>query len=684
MRVKTKGFLTSAAIIALMALVVLLAVFTDKPTAASAATTPKYAVAFNYTYKYTEGSGGGVTNSGYSGNDVYSSSFNSGYRERTTISGVYLYGSETSGTATMENGGYIKSDTVTVEVTTSGAKMNVSILDSSGKSLGSGKNKASASGLSDGTYSVSMSYSNVWTINSRAGASCAFNGSFTFSIDGQSPTIVGASTSTTGKYTNNSFTVTASDNSSGLKAFYMKAPNNSTYYAVGTSTTVNRGSTNGRYAFYAEDNAGNKSGYYYVNFDDTPPTLSCIGASFGSNTNKGFTVKAEDNSGNVTLYRKIDDGSWTASGSSYTVADTAEDATYYFYATDNSYGNRTSEVCVTLGAEISGEFVKSDTDNTVYFTWDRPSWTATLDGEEYSKGTWIREEGEHTIKLSSKTKSAVFPYTIDHCYLESVEKPTCTHEGYLQYECIQCGYNYTNYSIEETGHYYVASTTVATCTSGGYTIYTCTRCGDSYTDNYTNPLGHNYESAYYPATCTDYGKTVFTCQVCGSGYYETDGTYPTGHNYNNEVITAPTCTADGLRRSTCENCGHTFDTKITANGHSYNITESVTANGKTTRTYTCTVCGHSYKQELGDQYAEVTNYVEYLFEHYQQYMWWVLLASAGVWSIVIGVMIAIAHKNEDKEKARKMLINYVIGLVVIAVIVVACPFLIRGIAALVT
>lgn len=65
-------------------------------------------------------------------------------------------------------------------------------------------------------------------------------------------------------------------------------------------------------------------------------------------------------------------------------------------------------------------------------------------------------------------------------------------------------------------------------------------------------------------------------------------------------------------------------------------------------------------------------------------MWWVLLASAGVWSIVIGVMIAIAHKNEDKEKARKMLINYVIGLVVIAVIVVACPFLVRGIAALVT
>ncbi len=65
-------------------------------------------------------------------------------------------------------------------------------------------------------------------------------------------------------------------------------------------------------------------------------------------------------------------------------------------------------------------------------------------------------------------------------------------------------------------------------------------------------------------------------------------------------------------------------------------------------------------------------------------MWWVLLASAGIWSIVIGVMIAIAHKNEDKEKAKKMLVNYVIGLVVIAIIVVACPFLIRGISVLIT
>ena len=49
----------------------------------------------------------------------------------------------------------------------------------------------------------------------------------------------------------------------------------------------------------------------------------------------------------------------------------------------------------------------------------------------------------------------------------------------------------------------------------------------------------------------------------------------------------------------------------------------------------------------------------------------------------MGVFFAIAQKNEDKEKARKMLKNYVVGLVVIAVILVACPYLVKGIAALI-
>ena len=47
-------------------------------------------------------------------------------------------------------------------------------------------------------------------------------------------------------------------------------------------------------------------------------------------------------------------------------------------------------------------------------------------------------------------------------------------------------------------------------------------------------------------------------------------------------------------------------------------------------------------------------------------------------------MMILARKNDDKEKAKRMLVNYLIGLVVIFGILVAAPYLVRGIAALVT
>lgn len=49
----------------------------------------------------------------------------------------------------------------------------------------------------------------------------------------------------------------------------------------------------------------------------------------------------------------------------------------------------------------------------------------------------------------------------------------------------------------------------------------------------------------------------------------------------------------------------------------------------------------------------------------------------------MGIAIIIAKKNEEKEKAKKMLVNYCIGMVVIFVILIAAPLLVRGIAALI-
>ena len=188
MKAKTKGFLTGAVFVLLMALIVLLSVFTESPTTASAATTPRYAVAFNYSASYTYGSGGGVSQYPSSGTGTYSASFTYGANRSNYTLSVMMFGSSTSGTGSFVSGGFIDSTEVTVEITSS-IKMTVTIKDSSGKSVGSGSKKASASGLSGGTYSVTISGSGGGPINSRAGWAYSFSGSFTFQIDKGAPTI---------------------------------------------------------------------------------------------------------------------------------------------------------------------------------------------------------------------------------------------------------------------------------------------------------------------------------------------------------------------------------------------------------------------------------------------------------------------------------------------------------------
>ena len=63
-------------------------------------------------------------------------------------------------------------------------------------------------------------------------------------------------------------------------------------------------------------------------------------------------------------------------------------------------------------------------------------------------------------------------------------------------------------------------------------------------------------------------------------------------------------------------------------------------------------------------------------------MVYVFLATSGVWSVAMGVAIIMAQKNEE-AKAKKMLINYAIGMVAVFVILVAAPFLVKAIATLI-
>ena len=271
---------------------------------------------------------------------------------------------------------------------------------------------------------------------------------------------------------------------------------------------------------------------------------------------------------------------------------------------------------------------------------------------------------------------------LGHDYKTELVEPTCLEQGYSTHICSRCKVGYNDTFVSPLGHDYEETEVAPTCTEEGYRGKKCRRCEDAIKTEILKAVGHKFTDSYFIATCEEEGYTLHTCLSCGNEYKD-NIIAATGHDYETEVVRTPHCETEGERKFHCRKCEKEYYSDIPATGHNYELTGTEEVNGENIRTYVCTNCGAITTQNMGEQYEQVSSYIGYLFSQYQPYMWWVLLATAGVWSIVMGVFFAIAQKNEDKEKARKMLKNYVVGLVVIAVILVACPYLVKGIAALI-
>ena len=531
------------------------------------------------------------------------------------------------------------------------------------------------------------------------------------------------------------FSVSATDAMSGIAAMEYRTPSSSDWEPYVEGTMIESTAEAGEYLFRATDQAGNCV--------TSSITLQSSDPCAAGHTYVSHKVDPTCTTGGYTVYTCSGcNDSYTADvtqalGHNYRATTTSGSCTSGGYTTytctrcgDRYTGNSTA----ATGHSFSARIVNSTCTSTGY-----TMYTCTKCGYNYTGNATaaLGHSYEVVIEESTCTESGVTTYKCTRCgishtdnqsqatghsYVASIVEATCTERGYTIYTCTKCGdsyrdnetaamgHNYVTENVSATctehgdtvytctrcgiqyngsqteplGHAYVTETVAATCEEGGYTEHTCSRCGSTYMDSVTQPVGHNFMVVTKEPTCEAFGMTVYTCQVCGHEQSEESGDYPTGHNYSNSIVKTATCMQDGERRFVCDKCGDIYTEIIVAPGHSYAITDTTSENGNTTRVYTCTACGASYTQELGDQYEEVTSYVEDLFELYRPYMVWVFLATAAIWSIVMGVFFAIAHKNEDKEKARKMIVNYFVGLVVIFVILVACPFLIRGIAALVT
>lgn len=472
----------------------------------------------------------------------------------------------------------------------------------------------------------------------------------------------------------------AKDETSGIKRIYVRTPNSTSFVGYDNET---RFTEEGTYYFRCIDNAGNNSVTKFVTLDNTVPLIECRGANFYETTNQPFQIIASD-SNEVNLYYKgpsmsefeiVESNTYDFNQDTYCL-----DGRYYFYAEDSS-GLRTETYWIEVALPVPKvEIIRSDADNRVKVTWEGEG-TALLNGEPYQKDTWIMEEGNYTILLYSQFRSVEYSFLIDHFYVQTNSNFSCTEGGYITYTCVHCKDSYQSDYQQPMGHSYDETIFLPTCTEDGYSIFHCKNCHDEYQLEGSKATGHHLEQITLSATCTESGGVYQKCKDCDYQYF-IEEIYPSGHVYSSEIEKEPDCTHEGMRHYTCEKCEHHYTTVIPPTNHEYQITDIQKDKDTTIRIYTCTHCGDTFEQNIGNSYEKVTNFVDYLFIQYSPYMIWVFLSTSGVWSIGMGVAIIIANKNEEKEKAKKMVINYVIGIVVIFVLLVACPYIIRGIASL--
>ena len=161
-------------------------------TTAYAATTPKYALAYDYTHYYNYNTS--KTTDG-SGADTYSVSVKGNNGSTTTVK-FYIYGSAAAGTGNLPKGGAIASNSLTITLDATFQSYTMSVTNSSGTVVGSqsGKNYT-LSGLSGGTYKFTCSLrGSGWNPNSRAYAWYSMDVSSTFVVDTNAPTMNNVST----------------------------------------------------------------------------------------------------------------------------------------------------------------------------------------------------------------------------------------------------------------------------------------------------------------------------------------------------------------------------------------------------------------------------------------------------------------------------------------------------------
>lgn len=127
-------------------------------------------------------------------------------------------------------------------------------------------------------------------------------------------------------------------------------------------------------------------------------------------------------------------------------------------------------------------------------------------------------EGSHCAVCGAVLTAQETIPMVAHQYQEIHNSATCTNEGYVIYQCTQCG----NQLLEESPqqpHNYVKDeqlSRLSTCTRAGVDCYRCAVCGDLQITSLP-VLAHQFEyTETQPSTPNERGCEVYTCCLCGA------------------------------------------------------------------------------------------------------------------------------------------------------------------------
>lgn len=247
---------------------------------------------------------------------------------------------------------------------------------------------------------------------------------------------------------------------------------------------------------------------------------------------------------------------------------------------------------------IKKEAPTCESDGILYGKCSRCSKTITKqDAKNPALGHDWKDNGDGTATCSREGCGKKHTHDLDSG--TTTVAPTCTATGEKEYCCIyaNCPYKKTE-SLKATGHKNKETRNYKkpTCQEEGYTgdIY-CKDCRILLSSGkVTKKYDHDWDSGTVTkeATCTEEGSKTYTCENCGAT--KTIDIQKTAHNYKITEQKDATCTENGYSISVCQTCNDKKKEEIVAKGHSKGIRNKKTA--------TCKVEGYT-----GDTYCRTCN-----------------------------------------------------------------------------